>query len=121
AYFIVLGLSEFIRKFRSKIKDKNVKPGLICLLIALILLSCSTATFIGHTPKKTFTIDIDHASQWIKGYDPDYKDKIISSDYPNAVNWYLKKDIRAGFPRLYNNNTDKFEDYLQQIGADYYI
>lgn len=121
AYFIVLGLSEFITKFRPKIKYKNVKPGLICLLIALIFLSCSTATFIGHTPKKTFTIDIDHSCQWIKAYDPDYKDKVICSDYPNAVNWYLKKEIRAGFPRLYNNEDDKFEDFLQQIDADYYI
>ncbi len=121
AYFIVLGLSEFIGKFKIQIQKKKVKPGLICLLVALIFLSCSTATFIGHAPKKTFTVDIDHSCQWLKGYDPDYKDKIICSDYPNAVNWYLEKDIRAGFPRLYNNDDDKFEDYLQQIGADYYI
>ena len=121
AYFIVLGLSEFVTIFEAKIKIKNYKAGLICLFIALILLSCSTATYIGHTPKKTFTIDIDHSCQWIKSYDPEYRDKIICSDYPNAVNWYLKKEIRAGFPRLYNNYDDKFEDYLKQIGADYYI
>lgn len=121
AYFIVLGLSESIRMFKPRIKLINVKSGLICLLVALLLLSCSTATFIGHTPKKTFTIDIDHSCQWIKGYDPEYNDKVICSDYPNAVNWYLKKEIRAGFPRLYNNYDDKFEDYLKKIDADYYI
>ncbi|WP_337972011.1 glycosyltransferase family 39 protein [Methanobacterium petrolearium] len=120
AYFIVLGLSEFIRKFKSKIKDKNFKPGLICLLIAMIFLSCSTATYIGHTPKKAFTIDIDHACQWIKNYDPDYKDKVICSDYPNAVNWYLKKQISPGSPTIYKTK-EKFEDHLQEIDVEYYI
>ena len=121
AYFIVLGLSESIFLIKSKIKLINVKSGLVCVFIALLFLSFSTATFVGHTPKKTFTIDIEHSCQWIKSSDPGYKDKIICSDYPNAVNWYLKKEIRGGYPRLYNNYDDKFEDYLKKIGADYYI
>lgn len=121
AYFIVLGLNESISMLKPRLKLVNVKSGLICLLLALLLLSCSTATFIGHAPQKTFTIDIDHSCQWIKSYDHEYKDKVICSDYPNAVNWYLKKEIRAGFPRLYNNYDDKFEDYLKKIDADYYI
>ncbi|HOI40661.1 MAG TPA: glycosyltransferase family 39 protein [Methanobacterium sp.] len=121
AYFIVLGLRESINLLKPRLKFVNVKSGLICLLLALFLLSCSTVTFIGHAPQKTFTIDIDHSCQWIKSYDPEYNDKVICSDYPNAVNWYLKKEIRAGFPRLYNNYDDKFEDYLKKIDADYYI
>ena len=108
AYFIVLGLRESINLLKPRLKFVNVKSGLICLLLALFLLSCSTVTFIGHAPQKTFTIDIDHSCQWIKSYDPEY-------------NWYLKKEIRAGFPRLYNNYDDKFEDYLKKIDADYYI
>ncbi len=121
AYFIVLGLSESFCMVKSRFKFINVRNGFICLVIALILLSNSTATFIGHTPKKTFTIDIDHSCQWIKDNDPYYKDKVICSDYPNAVNWYLKKDIRAGYPRLYDEHNDKFEDYLKKIDAHYYI
>lgn len=119
-YFIILGLSEFIDQIKPKLKYKNLKSGTICLIVALLLLSCSTATFIGHTPKKTFTVDIDYSCQWIKEYDPDYNNKIICSDYPNSVNWYLKKEVIAAFPRLYNNDTE-FEAYLQKIGADYYI
>lgn len=121
AYFIVLGLSESIPLIESKIKLINVKSGLIYVFIALIFLSCSTATFFGHSPKKTFTIDIEHSCQWINSSDLVYKDKVICSDYPNAVNWYLKKEIKGGYPRLYNDNDDKFEDYLKKIDADYYI
>ena len=95
AYFIVLGLSESIPLIESKIKLINVKSGLIYVFIALIFLSCSTATFFGHTPKKTFTIDIEHSCQWINSSDLVYKDKVICSDYPNAVNWYLKKKLKV--------------------------
>jgi hypothetical protein len=77
-------------------------------------------TYIGHTPKKTFTKDIGDASNWIKGYDPDYTDKIIFSDYPPAVSWYLKKGINGGFPRFYKN-PDDFANALQNKSADYYI
>ena len=118
-YFIVLGLSEFISKLKPKIKYQNFKSWGIYVIVALLFLSLSTATFIGHTPKKTFTVDIGNSSEWLKEYDPSYKEKIISSDYPNAVNWYLKKEIIAAFPRLYSNS--EFANYLQKIGADYYI
>ena len=119
-YFIILGLSEFIAQIKPRIEYKNLKSGTICLIVALLFLSCSTATFIGHTPKKTFTVDIDDSCQWLKEYDPDYNNKIICSDYPNSVNWYLKKETIAAFPRLYKND-EEFEAYLQKIGADYYI
>jgi 4-amino-4-deoxy-L-arabinose transferase-like glycosyltransferase len=120
AYFVILGLSEFINKIKPKMKNKNLKSWGIYSIIALILLSSATVTYIGHTPKKTFTMDIGDASNWIKGYDPDYNNKIIYSDYPPAVSWYLKKGIMGGFPRFYKN-PDDFSSALQNKKADYYI
>ncbi len=120
AYFIILGLSEFINKIKPKIKNKDLKSWGIYSIIALIFLSSATVTYIGHTPKKTFTMDIGDASNWLKEYDPDYNSEVICSDYPPAVIWYLKKEVNAGFPRFYKN-PDDFANDLQNKSADYYI
>jgi len=119
-YFILLGLSEFMNIIRPEIKNQNLKSWGIYLIIALLFLSTSTATYIGHTPKKCFTKDIESASNWLKVYDPNYSDKIITSDYPNSVSWYLKKEVRGAFPRFYESSDD-FSNALQKKNADYYI
>lgn len=119
-YFIILGLSEFINIIKPRIKNQNLKSWGIYSIIVLIFLSTSTATYIGHTPKKCFTKDIEDASSWIKDYDHDYNNKIIVSDYPNAVAWYLKKEVNGAFPRFYKNSND-FSYVLQKKNADYYI
>lgn len=119
-YFIILGLSQFIKELKPKIKYLNSKSGMVYWIIALIFLSSATATYVGHTPQKTFTVDINNSSQWIKNYDPNYNDKIIGSDYPNAVSWYLHKDTTGAYLKFYNN-TNEFDDYLQKNGVFYYI
>lgn len=119
-YFIVLGLSQFINELKPRIKGLKSKSGLVYMAIALICLSVTTVTYIGHTPQKTFTLDIEEASQWIKGYDPNYCNKIIGSDYPNAVTWYLHKETTGAYLKYYNN-TDEFADYLQENGVYYYF
>jgi 4-amino-4-deoxy-L-arabinose transferase-like glycosyltransferase len=119
-YFIILGLSQFVNEIRPKIKYSNIKSWTIYLIVALVFLSSATATYIGHTPKKTFTVDISDSSDWIKNNDPNYNEKIISSDYPNALSWYLNKEILGGFPRFFNNSND-FADYLHNNSVDYYI
>ncbi|HII84215.1 MAG TPA: glycosyltransferase family 39 protein [Methanobacterium subterraneum] len=119
-YFIVLGLSQFINELKPRIKGLKSKSGLVYMAIALICLSVTTVTYIGHTPQKTFTLDIEEASQWIKGYDPNYYNKIIGSDYPNAVTWYLHKETTGAYLKYYNN-TDEFADYLQENGVYYYF
>ncbi|CEA14324.1 glycosyltransferase family 39 protein [Methanobacterium formicicum] len=119
-YFIILGLSQFMGELKPRIKGLNSKSGWIYLMVALICLSSATATYIGHTPQKTFTVDINNASEWIKGYDPGYSSKVIGSDYPNAVTWYLHQDTTGAYPKNYNN-TEEFADYLQENGVYYYF
>lgn len=119
-YFIILGLSQFIGELKPRIKGLNSKSGWVYLMVALICLSSATATYIGHTPQKTFTVDISNASEWIKGYDPSYSSKVIGSDYPNAVTWYLHQDTTGAYLKNYNN-TDEFADYLHENGVYYYF
>jgi len=119
-YFLILGLSQFIGELKPKIKGLNSKSGWIYLMVALICLSSATTTYIGHTPQKTFTVDINNASEWIKGYDPGYSSKVIGSDYPNAVTWYLHQDTTGAYLKNYNN-TEEFADYLHENGVYYYF
>jgi hypothetical protein len=119
-YFIILGFSGFMKIIGPKIKYNNIRSWGIYIILALVFLSSATATYMGHSPKKTFTVDIGESCEWIIENDPNYQDKVIASDYPNAVTWYLKKEILGGYPRLFNS-PDEFADYLQINGVDYYI
>ena len=120
AYFIILGLSEFLEKLGPKMKGSNIKLWMIYFIISLIFLSSAVATNVSHQPKKSFTMDIQDACKWLTEYDPNYKNKIIASDYPTAVSWNLKKDVRGEFPRLYKS-TEVFSEVLHRDGVDYYI
>lgn len=122
AYFIILGFSQFMElvDIKSRITKSSFRKCGVYLILALVLLSSATAIYVGHTPKKTFTIDIGNSSDWIKEYDPHYHDKNIRSDYPNAVSWYLKMDVLGAYPRLFNT-TGEFADYLKNSNVDYYI
>lgn len=139
SYFIILGFAQFMElidqlKPQDQLKKQNLKPqdqlkprrnfnlrkcG-VYLIISLILLTSATATYIGHTPKKSFTVDIGNSSDWIKEYDPNYREKNIRSDYPNAVSWYLKMEVLGAYPRFFNT-TSEFSNYLRNNGVDYYI
>ena len=120
AYFIILGLSEFIDRIKPWIKNPSLKSWGIYSIIGILLLSSAAVTYVGHTPKKCFTVDIGDASNWLKGYDPNYHDKKIYSDYPPAVSWYLKKEVKGAYPRFFNN-SEEFSNWIQKNGAYYYI
>ncbi len=119
-YFMILGLSVFIEKFKFKIKNKKLRSWGVYLLVALVLLTSTTATQMGHTPKKTLGFHIDNATNWLKEYDPNYRDKIIYSDYSPAATWYLKKEVKEGVPRVFKDYNE-FSNMLKVAGADYYI
>lgn len=119
-YFIVLGLSQFIEELKPRIKGLDSKSGWIYIIVALICLSLTTITYTGHTYKKTFTVDISNTCEWIKGYDPNYSSKVIGSDYPNAVTWYLNQKTTGAYLKNYNNE-DEFVDYLLKNRVYYYF
>lgn len=120
AYFIVLGLSAFIEKFKFYMKQENLRSWRVYLLVGLVLFSYTVAVHIGHTPQKGYGFYMQSASDWLKEYDPHYQDKIIYSNYDPAFTWYLKKEVKFGVPSLYPN-AQAFSNYLMKGKADYYI
>jgi len=120
AYFLILGLSELLTALRTHTKKPSLESKWVYLALVLVLLSSATATYAGHTPKKVFVLYLEDASEWIMEQDPQYQNKIISSDYSSAMSWYLRKDVKGAFPRLYQT-PEEFSRVLQSQNADYYV
>ncbi|OPY25094.1 MAG: hypothetical protein A4E27_01050 [Methanobacterium sp. PtaU1.Bin242] len=120
AYFIILGLSTFIEKFKYKIKNQHMKTYGMYLTVGLLLLSYTTAEYAGHVTQEGYGFYIGLTCDWLKEYDPHYQDKVIYSNYDPAVTWYLKKNVKFGVPRLYVN-SEAFSNYLKAGKADYYV
>ena len=120
AYFIILGLSIVIEKYKFKFKQEKLKSGGFYFIVGLVFLSSITAVNLGHTPKHGYGFYIQSASDWLMEYDPNYQDKVIYSDYDPALTWSLKKEVKFGVPRLYTS-SEAFSNYLIGNNADYYI
>ncbi|MEG3225445.1 MAG: hypothetical protein BME94_08045 [Methanobacteriales archaeon Met13] len=118
AYFLLLGLSELLGGL--KLKKPSLNSKWIYLAISIVLLISTAATFAGHTPKKVFVLYIEDAGDWIVQQDPQYMDKVIFSDYSSALSWYLKKEVKGGFPRFFKTPSE-FAQFLKSQKADYYV
>ena len=73
-----------------------------------------------------FNKQIELASIWLGGYDPEYKNKNIYSDLWPNFSWYLKTNVKK-VPLFKDNyilnqsDTISFNQYLLSNNADYYI
>ena len=120
AYFITLGLSTIIEKYKFKIKQERLKSWGLYLIVGLVLLSYATAVYTGHTPKQGYGVQIQSACDWLTVYDPSYQSKVIYSDYDPAVTWCLKKEAKFAVPLIYVS-AESFSRFLIDNKADYYI
>lgn len=119
-YFLILGLSTVIERYKSKITFRRFKVEHLYLIVCIVLILSTLAVHIGHTPRHGYGYQIQLASDWLKEYDPDYQNKVIYSDYDPALSWTLKKEVKFAVPRLYVG-PDSFSRFLMDNKADYYI
>lgn len=120
AYFIILGLSIIIEKFKFKFTQEKMRSWGLYFIVGLVFISSMTAVHVGHTPKYGYGVYIQTASDWLKEYDPNYQNKVIYSDYDPALTWCLKKEVKFGVPSLYTS-PEAFSNFLTENNADYYI
>ena len=120
AYFIILGFSIVIEKFKFKFKQEKLRSWGLYFIVGFVFLSSITAVHLGHTPKHGYGFYIQSESKWLEEYDPSYQDKVIYSDYDPAFTWTLKKEVLFGVPRLYTS-PEAFSNFLRGNNAFYYI
>ena len=120
AYFIFLGLSVIIERYKSKINEESLRSWGLYVAVGLVFLTSTTVTFAGHTPNTCLIKYVEPTTQWLEEYDPQYQDKIIFTDYSPAVSWSMKKMVTTTVLSDYNN-TDEFSSMLINSNAEYYI
>jgi hypothetical protein len=139
AYFLILGFNEIYNRLKYKIKDKHLISTLLPLILIAIML-VSTINYIpsiinNNEPTKEKVEMSVLASNWLKNYDPNYKNKIIYADYWPYFSWYLKMDVKPmlvfkdGKPYTYqlrDYKVDKlsniaYNNELNQNNAYYYF
>lgn len=98
AYFIILGLNEISNRLNFKVKNKNITfPLITIILTAVILLSAASYLPVIKQTNEDNTILNENmvlTSQWLTNYDPDYKNKVIYSDFWPNFAWYLKTNVK---------------------------
>jgi len=103
----------------NKNDSRNLVAGLLALGLVLFVLSSSLQPYIHHVPQGVYA-NLDEASIWLQEYDPQYQDKVIYSNHWPSFSWYLKTDVKRGFPSDFKT-TEEFSDMLQSHNATYYI
>jgi 4-amino-4-deoxy-L-arabinose transferase-like glycosyltransferase len=117
-YFLILGFSEISTKLKFKIKIKNLTSILSLILIAIMLVS--TISYVpgiinNNEPTKEKVEMSVLASNWLKNYDPNYKNKVIYADYWSYFSWYLKMDVK---PMLVYKDGEAYTYQLKDYKVD---
>lgn len=120
AYLVLLGLNEISEKLRISYKNKNVTSYILSLILVVMVLSSASAYFTKIPHEDPWIISEKSASEWLKNYDPSYKDKIIVSDRGPVFSWYLKKSVTTRIYR-YSKSPEEFSNILESYNANYYI
>lgn len=139
AYFLILGLSEVSKKLKFKIKNMNITFPLIALFLTLVIIF-STASFLpainqSNEDNKVTNENIVLANEWLKNYDPTYKNKIIYSDLWPNFSWYLKTNVKmmpvfkdgnsySGGVKEFNlteQDNITYNKYLNDNNVNYYL
>lgn len=108
SFFLIIGFSFVINKFGFKYRNLNLTSYILSSVIIVMLLF-STVSYLSDMSKQNGInandlSDIVQAANWLKEYDPAYKNKTIYADHWPYFSWYLKTDVKA-MPAFKNNKT----------------
>lgn len=138
-YFMMRGFSWTISQFGFKIKNHNITQIIFALFITLLVIFSSFSSFSGiqeaNNELKTLNEDSIAISDWFMQYDPDYKSKVVYSDFWPYSGWYLKMnvskmpifrdgDILYCGAKNYNfteQDITAYNNELESHNADYYF
>lgn len=137
AYFLILCFNEILSRFKYKIKNITVSQIFSLTLVVFLLFFIVSYVpnilneNVSTKEKVEYTVS---ASNWLKEYDQDYKNKIIYADYSAYFSWYLKMNVtpmpffKDGKPQYYQPkeyNADElsiiYDNELRKNDVDYYL
>ncbi|KZX16214.1 glycosyltransferase family 39 protein [Methanobrevibacter filiformis] len=136
AFFIILSLESINNRISlEKRKNKqnmdkksyfNFKNSAAVILIAIFLVfSISTTSSFGYKSSTDLyhAENVIEASNWLKTYDIDYKNKTIYSDRGEMLTWLLKKEVIAiGYNSMKNPKIkDNITERMLNNDTSYYI
>ncbi|MGB9978573.1 glycosyltransferase family 39 protein [Methanobacterium sp.] len=135
AYFLIFGINEISNRLTFKIKSQDLK--LPFALILILVTIGSTASFLPSIHQANHDLEVQNkeissAGDWLANYDPEYKNKIIYSDFWSCFGWYLKTNV--GMMPIYKDYKKyslenhsitpadtKINNILIESKADYYL
>ena len=121
-YFMVLGLSNtgnLIARLTNKLNHKKIISGALILILAVTLFASALQPYEDKVPYKVYGF-LEEGAKMMKTYDPQYKEQVIFSDQWPALSWYLKMDVRRGYPQDFKT-SDEFSQMLKNSNATYFI
>ncbi len=138
-YFLIRGFKLATSQFNLKIRDKNLTH----ILFSSILITLTITSALAYMPVISATnVHLKEMNEnsavicsWLEHHDPDYKNKVIYSDYWPYTAWHLRMDV-GKMPifrcnqtiytgaKDYNFTEQDIQDYNQVLDnnhADYYF
>ena len=96
AYFLIRGFVLSTSQFRFKIRNRSFNE--LSSIILILIIFVSALAYLPTIPEKnSYLKDMNEnsviLSSWLVNYDPDYKTKVIYSDFWPYSAWYLQRNI----------------------------
>ncbi|WP_292612783.1 glycosyltransferase family 39 protein [Methanobacterium sp. BAmetb5] len=96
-YFLMRGFCWAVSQFGFKFKGHNITQLAMASFLIILVLFSTLSSFSGiheaNIELQTLNGDIITASDWFVQYDPEYKNKVIYSDFWPYSGWYLHMNI----------------------------
>jgi Dolichyl-phosphate-mannose-protein mannosyltransferase len=139
AYFLMRGFNLTTTQLGLKIRNQNITQIVFAVFLTLLIIFSTFSSFTGMEKEniqlKLMKEEVVSISDWFKNYDPDYKNKMVYSDFWPYSSWYLQMNVsqmpifRNGMV-LYNGAKDynftaqdnaAYNNELDSHHADYYF
>ncbi|MGI6464766.1 MAG: glycosyltransferase family 39 protein [Methanobacterium sp.] len=96
-YFMMRGFNWTTSQFGFKIKNYNVTKAIFALVITLLVIFSALSSFSGiqeaNRGLKAMNEESVAISDWFMQYDPDYKNKVVYTDFWPYSGWYLQMNV----------------------------
>lgn len=138
-YFLMRGFSWTTSQFGFKMKNQNITHIIFALFLTVLIIFSTLSSFSGiqeaNKELEAMNEESITISEWFVQYEPDYKNKVVYSDFWPYSGWYLQMNV-SKMP-IFRDNTVLYcgaKDYnftaqdvaaynkeLDSHNADYYF